>query len=101
MAFGVIKAAKELNIQVPEELSVIGFDDTPISTLAPVPITTIRQKKEEISRRVFDILMEKIEGEKTENIQEFITPELIIRSSTGPAKHPRVQYAKNQAVVRT
>ena len=94
MAFGVIKAAEKLNIQVPEEVSVIGFDGSPISTVAPVPITTIRQKKEEISIRVFNILMEKIEGEKTEDIQEFITPELIIRSSTGQAKYRSAFYEK-------
>ncbi|MBN1444663.1 MAG: LacI family DNA-binding transcriptional regulator [Candidatus Omnitrophica bacterium] len=88
MALGVLKAAREMGIGVPDELSVIGFDDTPIAAFASVPITTIRQKKEEMSRKVVKLLMDKIEGEE-EILQEYILPELVVRSSTGSAKEGR------------
>lgn len=82
MALGVIKAAQELNIRVPEELAVIGFDDTPISAFASIPITTIRQRKEEISKKVFKFLIDKIELAEEKPVKEYVVPELVIRAST-------------------
>ncbi len=84
MAFGVYQAAHELNIKIPEELSVIGFDDIPIvSSLIP-KLTTIRQDTYEMGRKAVELLINQIETGKTESVQ--FSPSLITRESTAPIK---------------
>jgi DNA-binding LacI/PurR family transcriptional regulator len=82
IALGIIKAALKLGLKIPEDLSVIGFDDSPSSFFSPVPITTVRQEREQISRRAFEILIKKMDTSSKDIIGEVIPPKLIIRSST-------------------
>jgi len=79
MAFGVIKAAKELGIKIPEELSVVGFDDIFFSSFTDPPLTTIKQFKEELGRMAVELLFKLMEGERESLL---IEPELIIRNTT-------------------
>lgn len=79
MAFGVIRAAKELGIKIPEELSVVGFDDIFFSSFTDPPLTTIRQLKEELGRMAVELLFKLMEGERESLL---IEPELIIRNTT-------------------
>lgn len=83
MAFGVLKAAKELGLSIPEELSVIGFDDIFFSSFTNPPLTTIRQFKEELGRRAVELLLKLIKGEREVLM---IEPELIIRNTTSRRK---------------
>ncbi|WP_053368550.1 LacI family DNA-binding transcriptional regulator [Bacillus sp. FJAT-27245] len=80
MAFGAYQAAYELNIKVPEELSVIGFDDIPFASSLLPKLTTIRQDTYEMGRKAVELLINQIELGKTESVQ--FQPELIIRDST-------------------
>ncbi|MFH0797114.1 MAG: LacI family DNA-binding transcriptional regulator [Candidatus Omnitrophota bacterium] len=93
IGLGVIKAALDLGIKVPEGLSVIGFDDSPAATFSPISLTTIRQPREEISKKAVEMLLTLIEqksmrGKETKSELKtiWLKPKLIIRSSTGPAK---------------
>lgn len=79
MAFGVLKAAKELGIRIPEELSVIGFDDIFFSSFTDPPLTTIKQFKDELGRRAVELLFKLMKGEREDLM---IEPELIIRNTT-------------------
>ena len=79
MAFGVIKAAKELGIKIPEELSVVGFDDIFFSSFTDPPLTTIKQFKEELGRMAVELLFKLMGGERESLL---IEPELIIRNTT-------------------
>jgi LacI family transcriptional regulator len=79
MAFGVIRAAKELGIKIPEELSVVGFDDIFFSSFTDPPLTTIRQLKEELGRMAVELLFKLMGGERESLL---IEPELIIRNTT-------------------
>ncbi|MCM8773079.1 MAG: LacI family transcriptional regulator [Candidatus Omnitrophica bacterium] len=81
IAVGIIKSALKLGIKIPEELGIIGFDNSLSSILSPIPITTIRQKKEVVAKRAVENIINKI-GEKKEKIEEYIEPELIEREST-------------------
>jgi LacI family transcriptional regulator len=84
MAFGVYQAAHELNIRIPDELSVIGFDDIPfVSSLIP-KLTTIRQDTYEMGRKAVELLINQIETGKTESV--LFSPSLITRESTAPVK---------------
>ncbi|MCM8802661.1 MAG: LacI family transcriptional regulator [Candidatus Omnitrophica bacterium] len=82
IAVGLVKSALKLSIKIPEQLGIIGFDNSLSSIISPIPITTIRQKKEVIAKRAVENIIKKIEG-KSKKIEEFIEPELIKRESTG------------------
>ncbi len=84
IALGIVRAATELGIHVPEELSVIGFDDSPSAIFSFVPLTTVRQKREEVGRRAVKMLFDKIDSQAKADalIEETIPPELVVRQST-------------------
>jgi DNA-binding LacI/PurR family transcriptional regulator len=81
-AAATINAAQHLGIRVPEELSVIGFDNIETSRMTFPPITTIAQPGFQMGQQACSILMEKIENPKLPNRQILLSTELIIRDST-------------------
>lgn len=87
MAIGAMRAAKELGLSVPAELSVVGFDDIPLSTLVEPTLTTIRQPKYEIGTQSMNMLLDLIEGGENTRQQVVLEHELVVRDSTsGPKK---------------
>ncbi|MCL5674418.1 MAG: LacI family transcriptional regulator [Candidatus Omnitrophica bacterium] len=86
IAVGVIKTAIESGIKVPDDLSVMGFDDSLSAIFSPVPLTTIRQKRHEVSEMAVKILLNKINTGTEEQVEKWIPTELIIRSSTAKVK---------------
>lgn len=84
MALGLIHALHDAGIRVPEDISVVGFDDTPESAHTLPPLTTVRQDFAELGRQSVAALVSAISGDKVE-IQRTIQPELIIRGSTADA----------------
>ena len=83
MALGLLHAARELGLQVPDDLSVVGFDDIPEAAHFAPPLTTVRQNFVEIGRRAVSILLAELRGE-TSTDHQMVLPELILRESTGP-----------------
>ncbi len=79
MAFGVMKAVKDLGLKIPDDLSIVGFDDIFFSSFTDPPLTTIRQLKEELGKKAVELLLELMKGEKRGILLE---PELIIRNTT-------------------
>lgn len=61
LACGAVRAALELGLRVPQDVSVIGFDDAPIAMCNTVPLTTVAQPTREIGARLFHLLRERIE----------------------------------------
>lgn len=82
-AIGACAGARELGFRVPEDLSVVGFDDVIISKVIEPPLTTVRQPVEQMSELVVAKLIETLEteGAITEPHVE-LRPELIVRAST-------------------
>lgn len=81
MALEFIKAAKERNIRIPEDISVIGFDDTYLAKI--MGISSIHQPIEEMVKNTFEILLNRIDNEvSTERIQIKLEPTLIERNSS-------------------
>ena len=82
-ALGAMIALREAGHKVPEDVSVMGFDDIEFASIAYPPLTTIRQPLREIGATAAELLMRKIaKNEVVENIR--VKPELIVRSSTCP-----------------
>jgi LacI family transcriptional regulator len=88
MAMGVLSAAHEMGFDVPRELSVAGFDDSPMARHAWPPLTTVRQPIAEISRLATEELMKRLEGRSEDETHHCLNAELVHRASTagpGPA----------------
>lgn len=85
MALGLIHALNDAGLRVPQDISVVGFDDTPESAHIIPPLTTIRQDFTELGRRSVDVLVHKIESREF-NEPETIAPELVVRLSTSPPR---------------
>ncbi len=81
LAMGVIQAADELNISIPEELSLLGFDNIAFSNLPKIKLTTIEQPKQAMAAEAVTMLMEKIQYPAMTHMHKSIAPSLIIRES--------------------
>lgn len=85
MAMGAIRAFTERGIRVPEDISVVGFDDVPEAAYQVVPLTTVRQDFSAVAERSVRELVRLIEGGAVENTSIHLPTELIVRASTAPA----------------
>ncbi|WP_313804391.1 substrate-binding domain-containing protein [Sphingobium sp.] len=79
-AMSVIAAAAEQDIRVPDQLSVVGFDDVPLAQLANPPLTTVRQDIRQGAHLLVDLLCRRLAEEDTASVQ--IAPELVVRESS-------------------
>jgi len=83
MAIGAIYALREKGIRVPEDISIVGFDDIGITESFDPPITTVRQPFSQIGELAVQILVDQIEGKLQEPKQVELQGELVIRKSSG------------------
>ena len=84
-AIGAIRALKDFNLRVPEDVSVIGFDDIKAAAFTLPRLTTINQPLEEIGRIATQSLLNRIHNTVPPRDEIKVDPELIVRESTGPA----------------
>ncbi|MCP1181710.1 LacI family DNA-binding transcriptional regulator [Paenibacillus sp. 1781tsa1] len=82
-AIGALQAAKELGLRVPEDVSIIGFDNTILASVTSPPLTTVAQPIEELGHRAVDLLIEELKDEQKEPQKIVLKPELVIRDSAG------------------
>ncbi|MFG3017913.1 LacI family DNA-binding transcriptional regulator [Streptomyces sp. NPDC048254] len=85
MALGVLRAFHEAGRPVPDEVSVVGYDDIPEAAHLLPPLTTVRTDFTEIGTRALRLLLDRIDGAPVPETETVIPVELIIRRSTGPA----------------
>lgn len=85
IAAGVLAAAKSAGINVPYELSIAGFEDSPFSKQSWPPLTTARQATEEISQHATRLLISQLQkNSRAEVHNEGFSPVLVVRGSTAP-----------------
>jgi DNA-binding LacI/PurR family transcriptional regulator len=82
MAIGAIRALREKGAQVPQDTSVIGFDDLPLASYFDPPLTTIRQDMFGIGREAARLLIRGLEQPEAPHCQLRLPAELVVRSST-------------------
>ena len=85
MALGVIARIRQEGLRVPEDVSVIGFDDSPLTAYLDPPLTTIRQPVREMALAAVSNLTDEIGGMKAPRTELLYRPELVVRRSTAPA----------------
>jgi LacI family transcriptional regulator len=81
MAIGALCAAHEMAVKVPEELSIIGFDDIALASMTIPRLSTVSQPKQDIGKIVTKLLIERIQDRSLPTRKIVIQPELIIRNS--------------------
>ena len=85
-AFGVYAGARDLGISIPDEVSVAGIDNLPLTEIVVPALTTIQQPIKEIALLAVRRLIDKIEGpQDVAPTHQILPPELIVRASTAPA----------------
>ena len=84
LALGAIRAARKQGLDVPGDLSVIGFDDSTYMAYTDPPLTTLRQPIETIGAAAVASLVAQIDGRRVALDEQLYDPELIVRDSTGP-----------------
>ncbi len=84
LAFGALLAAREAGVRVPEQLSVVGFNDFDYARHLSPPLTTIRVELEQIGARAGTYLLDALSGKPHSGPIE-VTTELVVRKSSGPA----------------
>ena len=85
-AIGAIHSLREAGLRVPEDVSVVGFDDIPLAAFQNPALTTVRQPLEEMGAAAARALLDRIQGATEFPAEILVEPELAVRKSTGPAK---------------
>jgi LacI family transcriptional regulator len=88
-ALGVVEAARARGLRIPEDLSVVGFDDTQVARMASPPLTTVRQPLREMGRTAVRTALRLASGEKIDSHHVELATELIVRGSTALASSAR------------
>ena len=84
MAVGVLRAARERGFVVPDQLSVVGFDDAVLAPNVNPSLTTVRQPLAELGRTAISLLMRMLDRQRVEALRVELATKLVIRESTGP-----------------
>ena len=85
-AIGAVAAASSLDISIPEDLSIVGFDDIPVAEFLVPPLTTLRRPLAPMGARAVQLLLELIEGRSVSSEMLEATSELVLRGSTAPPR---------------
>jgi|WetSurMetagenome_2_1015567.scaffolds.fasta_scaffold41946_2 LacI family transcriptional regulator len=82
MAYGVYNQAKKIGLNIPEDFSLVGYDDIFFSKMLEVPLTTVRQPVYELGKKAAEQLLQLINNKKMSAVNIIFQPELVIRKST-------------------
>ncbi|MFI2613979.1 LacI family DNA-binding transcriptional regulator [Streptomyces sp. NPDC018584] len=85
MALGAIRAARQRGLEVPDDVSVVGFDDSPLIAFTDPPLTTVRKPVPAMGQAAVRTLLEEIGGTPAPHSEFVFMPELVVRGSTASA----------------
>lgn len=85
-ALGVMKAARRLGLSVPEDLSIVGYDDVPMSKWISPELTTVHQPLQEMAATATDMLLDESRTESGKTTRIDLATHLVVRESTAPLK---------------
>jgi hypothetical protein len=90
IALGVLQEMTRHKIRVPEDISIVGYDDIDFAAAAAVPLTSVRQPRQQLGRTAARMLLEEAAaGDNHQHQQVIFEPELIVRQSTKATPAPR------------
>ena len=104
MAAGALSVAHSMGLGVPEDVSVVGFDDSPLASQVWPALTTIRQPISDMAAEAAELLLSNLRGEPSESPKHMLPSTLTFRQSTGPAPNrvrPQVGTSAEGRKVKT
>lgn len=100
MAAGVMMVAHEVGIKIPAELSVTGFDDTPVAHQIWPALTTVRQPIQQMAMKATDLLLKQLKGKNVQLPASMLSSSLILRDSSGPKPSPEQEATSSSKKMR-
>lgn len=88
MALGAIRAVRERGLDVPRDVSVVGYDDSMLVAFTDPPLTTVRQSVPAMAAAAVRALLDEVSGVPAPRAEYVFRPELVVRGSTGAAPRP-------------
>ena len=88
MALGAVRAARQRGLDVPGDVSVVGYDDSELIAYTDPPLTTVRQPVRAMASAAVNALLEEIAGESVRHTEFVFQPELVVRGSTAQPARP-------------
>jgi LacI family transcriptional regulator len=99
LAMGVLQELTQHRIRVPEDIAIVGYDDLGWAGAAAVPLTSVRQPREQLGRAATRLVMTEIdEGSNHQHQHVTFQPELIVRASSRTAPSPRAREPRRAAL---
>jgi len=83
-AVGLLDALVRAGVDVPGAVSVVGYDDSLLSRLAHIDLTTVDQNTREQTESAVAAVVERLDGGRTEHREVVVRPRLVVRGTTGP-----------------
>lgn len=84
LALGLLQQCAALGLRVPEDLAIVGYDDIDSAAAAAVPLTSVRQPRQQLGATAADLLLQEAGADDHEHQRVLFDPELIVRRSTTP-----------------
>jgi DNA-binding LacI/PurR family transcriptional regulator len=88
VAIGALSAADELELRVPADLSIVGYDNTHLAAIRHISLTTVDQPRRDMGRVAAELLCARIDDVLREPRQTLVVPHLVTRATTGRVPHP-------------
>lgn len=86
IALGVLEAAEEVGLRVPEDLSLVGYNNISYAALPRIQLTTVAQPTFEMGRIAADYLLDVIEDRRRRKLRKVLPPKLVVRRTTAPPR---------------
>lgn len=85
VALGLMQKLALHGVRIPEDIALVGFDDLEWAAAAVIPLSSVRQQREQLGRRAVQLLMDELLSSETHvHVHEELTPKLIVRNSSAP-----------------
>jgi LacI family transcriptional regulator len=88
IALGVLQEATRRGLRVPDDIAIVGYDDIEFAAAAAVPLSSVRQPREEIGRTAATLLLEEVDDPQHQHRHVVFVPELVARESSLRARAP-------------
>lgn len=85
-AFGAMQVIDNAGFSIPEEISLIGYDDLALSSLPRIALTTVGQPRTDLGREAVHLVLERLDEGRKEARHVVVPPKLVVRSTTGPPR---------------
>ena len=88
-AIGALDVFDDLAVRVPEDVSLVGYDDTQLAGLRHVSLTTVHQRSAALGHLGMTTLAGRLESGRGGSLRHIVTPSLVVRATTGPVRRQR------------